>query len=63
MPSVQSHNILPSYRPDHATVILSFQVNDFKRGSGLWKFNNSLLRDISKRLYTIGKRAIHVIDL
>ena len=45
MPSVQSHNILPSYRSDHSTVILSFQINDFKRGSGLWKFNNSLLRD------------------
>ena len=45
MPSVLSHNILPSYRSDHSTVILSFQMNDFKRGSGLWKFINSLLRD------------------
>ena len=46
MPSVQSHNILPSYRSDHSTVVLSFQINDFKRGNGLWKFNNSLLRDM-----------------
>ena len=45
MPSVQSHNILPSYRSDHSTIVLSFQINDFKRGSGLWKFNYSLLRD------------------
>ena len=41
-----SHNILPSYRSDHSTVVLSFQINDFKRGNGLWKFNNSLLRDM-----------------
>ena len=46
MPSVQSHKILPSYRSDHSTVVLSFQINDFKRGNGLWKFNNSLLRDM-----------------
>ena len=46
MPSVQSHKILPSYRSDHSTVVLSFQINDFKRGKGLWKFNNSLLRDM-----------------
>ena len=46
MSSVQSHKILPSYRSDHSTVVLSFQINDFKRGNGRWKFNNSLLRDM-----------------
>ena len=53
--SVNSHNILPSHRSDHSTDVLSFQVNDFKRGNGLWKFNNSLLRD---REYIIVKECI-----
>lgn len=46
MSSVQNVEILPSYRSDHSTVVLSFQANDFKKGSGLWKFNNSLLKDV-----------------
>lgn len=29
--------------PDHKAVILSINLNDeFKRGPGLWKFNNTL---------------------
>ena len=32
--------------PTHVLFVLSFQINDFKRGNGLWKFNNSLLRDM-----------------
>lgn len=45
MPSAQKVDILPSYRSDHSTVVLSIKINEFKKGSGLWKFNNSLLRD------------------
>ena len=45
MPSVQKVDILPSYRSDHSTVVLSIKINEFKKGSGLWKFNNSLLKD------------------
>ena len=45
MPSILSHKILPSYRSDHSTIVITFQINDFKRGHGLWKFNNSLLKD------------------
>lgn len=43
--SVKNVDILPSYRSDHSTVVLSFKVNDFIKGKGLWKFNNSLLKD------------------
>ena len=45
MPSVQNVDILPSYRSDHSTVVLSIKINEFKKGAGLWKFNNSLLKD------------------
>lgn len=45
MPSVHNLDILPSYRTDHSTVVLTFQINEFKKGKGLWKFNNSLLKD------------------
>lgn len=47
MPSIQSLDILPSYRSDHSTVVLTFQINEFKRGRGVWKFNNSLLKDFN----------------
>ena len=46
MTSVENIDILPSYRSDHSTVVLSLKVNEFKKGKGLWKFNNSLLKDI-----------------
>ena len=45
MPSVQNLKIIRSYRSDHSTVVLSFQINEFKRGSGIWKFNNCLFKD------------------
>lgn len=34
---------LSSYRPDHSAMEIKF--NSFTRGHGLWKFDNSLLRD------------------
>lgn len=38
-------NIESSYRSDHSMISLSIVFNDFKKGRGLWKFNNSLLYD------------------
>ena len=55
MPSVQKVDILPSYRSDHSTVVLSIKINEFKKGSGLWKFNNSLLKD-SEYIKTINTK-------
>ena len=60
MPSAQSHNILPSYRSDHSSVVLSFQINYFKGGNGLWKFNNSLLRDME--YIEVVKECIHRVN-
>ena len=35
-----------SIAPDHKAVFLSINLNEeFKRGPGLWKFNNTLLQD------------------
>lgn len=45
MPSINNIDILPSYRSDHSTVVLTFYINEFRKGKGLWKFNNSLLKD------------------
>lgn len=38
-------NIESSYRSDHSMISLSIAFNNFKKGRGLWKFNNSLLYD------------------
>ena len=45
MQSVNDLKILPSYRSDHSTVVLTIEINDFVKGKGLWKFNVSLLKD------------------
>ena len=42
---VNDLEILPSYRSDHSTVVLSLRINDLVKGKGLWKFNVSLLKD------------------
>ena len=44
--NLKNCKIEPSYRSDHSIVILELVFNPFKRGKGLWKFNNSLLSDI-----------------
>lgn len=31
-----------SYRSDHSPVVLFIKKNEFLKGKGLWKFNNSL---------------------
>lgn len=43
---VKSSDIMTSYRSDHSPVYVSLKLNNFKHGKGLWKFNNSLLKDI-----------------
>lgn len=37
--------IIPGYRTDHSIINIEFKINDFERGRGFWRFNNSLLRD------------------
>ena len=38
--------IKPSLQSDHSIVILELRFSEFKHGKGLWKHNNSLLKDI-----------------
>ena len=45
MPSVKDIKIIPSYRSDHSSKVLSLEINEFKNSKGLWKFNTSLLQD------------------
>ena len=42
---VDSSTIKPGYRTDHSLVELHLTLSDQTRGPGLWKFNNSLLKD------------------
>ena len=37
--------IHPGYRSDHSLLEINIQLNSFKRGRGLWKFNCSLLQN------------------
>ena len=42
---IKSCNIKAGYRSDHSIIELEIILNKFIRGKGLWKFNNSLLKD------------------
>ena len=42
-----SCDILPAYRSDHSRVSLRLSLSYQSRGKGLWKFNCSLLKDLS----------------
>ena len=42
---IQKVVIENSYRSDHSGVVLHMTLNNLKKGPGLWKFNNLLLRD------------------
>ena len=42
---IENIEIKPGYRSDHSAVVLELKFNEFKRGKGLWKFNNTLLND------------------
>ena len=41
----ETSNIKPGYRSDHSAVELVLQLNNQPKGRGIWKFNNSLLKD------------------
>ena len=45
LPCLMKASILPSYRSDHSATHISLKLNQFTKGRGLWKFNNSLLKD------------------
>ena len=58
---VHKSDILSGYRTDHSLVRLSLNLNQIKRGPGIWKFNNSLLKDecfVSKIIKTIKETII-----
>lgn len=42
---VESTSIGPGYRTDHSCISIALRLTNFKRGPGLWRFNNSLLKD------------------
>ena len=45
MTMVERVDIIPGYRTDHAIIKLELRVTEMERGKGVWRFNNSLLRD------------------
>jgi hypothetical protein len=44
---LDSTYILPGYRTDHSMVVLNLEMGKFKKGTSYWKFNNSLLKDLT----------------
>ena len=42
---IKSCDIKVGYRTDHSRIDLEILLNNFTRGKGLWKFNNSLLKN------------------
>ena len=46
--------IIPGYRSDHSTITLELIFDNLKRGRGIWKFNNTLIKD-----ETYKKKVIH----
>ena len=36
-------DIKPGYRSDHSFLEMHITIKPFKRGKGIWKFNNNLL--------------------
>lgn len=38
-------DIVPGYRSDHSGIILKLKLQEYERGKGYWKFNNTLLKD------------------
>ena len=67
---VKESKILPNIYSDHSAVSLSvfFQESDLPRGSGFWKFNNSLLSDtnyvelLTFKIPEFAKKYNHVDD-
>ena len=42
---IDNCEIKPGYRSDHSCIELTITLNNFKIGKGIWKFNNSLLKN------------------
>jgi exonuclease III len=42
---IEKTNIKPGYRSDHSLVEITMNLNNQPKGRGIWKFNNSLLKD------------------
>jgi hypothetical protein len=42
---IDSSVIKPGYRSDHSIVELNLKLSNHPKGRGIWKFNNSLLKD------------------
>jgi len=61
MAKVEQVTIDNTYRSDHAAVILKLNLNNIKRGKGLWKFNTSLLHD--KDYVKIVKQVINDVKI
>ena len=45
--SVEEYSISTGYHTDHSLVKLRIKINQYRRGPGMWKFNNRLLQDVS----------------
>lgn len=45
MQFVEKVTVENSYRSDHSGVVLNLKFKNIEKGPGLWKFNNSLLKD------------------
>ena len=43
--NILKSSIEPGYRTDHSFPNIVLKINEFKKGRGLWKFNNSLLME------------------
>ena len=57
--SISASDIEPGYRTDHSMPYITLKFNKFKKGRGLWKFNNSLLQD-PEYLDTINKLILDI---
>ena len=44
---ITSVDMMPGYSSDHSLVCIGFKTGIVKRHRPLWKFNNSLLRDMT----------------
>ena len=44
-PYIVEARMLPQFRSDHCPILLKIDYAKFKRGKGLWRFDDSLLRD------------------
>ena len=58
---IKSCDIDSSYRSDHSPIKLCLKFDNFVKGKGLWKFNNSLLYDI-EYVKQINKKINEVIS-